>query len=209
MLARTRPAALLALVVLPLAAARSSEAQTPAPGKAVMESSSVTAIEIPVVVVGRDGAPLANLKPTDFELFDDGKKREISAVEIVDLRSMPPAATPPMARRHWLVVFDLTYTSPKGLDRAKQGAKSFVSHDIAASDLIGVATVSVESGWKLLVNFTSDPGSLARAIETVGTSAAALAADPLAMSIQVPASSLDLVTGLDKKEKGAADARDA
>jgi VWFA-related protein len=208
MFARTRSAAIAAF----LFAAASSvfpQAQAPSPGKAVTESSSVTVIEIPVVVIGRDGNPVANLKPADFELFDEGKKQPISAVEVVDLRSMPPAATPPMARRHWLLVFDLTYTSPKGLDRAKEGAKSFVSHDIAASDLMGVATISVDSGWKLLVNFTSDRVSLGRAIDSVGTTAAALAGDPLAMSIEVPGAGLDLATGTEKNEKGGVEAREA
>jgi VWFA-related protein len=193
MLARTGAAAfsVLAFAAFPLSVA----AQTPPPGKVVAETSAVTAIEIPVNVVGRDGKPVGNLKKEDFELFDENKRQEISAVDLVDLRGTPAADTPPSARRHWLIVLDLTYTSPKGLTLARAAARDFIDHATTDTDLVGVATLSVDSGWKLLANFSRDRPALERAVAAAGTEANTTSADPLSFSIQVPGAELDAGQG--------------
>lgn len=153
----------------------------------VAESATVTAIEIPVNVIGRDGKPVAGLTAKDFELTDEGKKQEISAVDVVDLRSRPAAEIPAPARRHWLLVFDLSYSSARGLARARDGAAEFVRTATSESDLVGVATLSAETGWKLLLNFTRDRQQLAAAVAAVGaTGAGASRTDPLAFAFVVP-----------------------
>jgi VWFA-related protein len=197
MFARTGAAALavLALAVVPPSAA----AQTPSPGKVVAETSAVTAIEIPVNVVGRDGKPVANLKREDFELYDENKRQEISAVDVVDLRGAPAADAPPSARRHWLIVLDLTYTSPKGLALARAAARDFIDHATTETDLVGVATLSVDSGWRLLANFSRDRLALGNAVAAAGTAASMTSADPLSFSFQVPGAEVDTGQGTGKK----------
>src|SRR6476659_6099393 len=154
---RRRIAALRITLFLLALSASAAAAPAPAPTpsgpapKVVTESSAVTAIEIPVNVIGRDGKPVPGLKADDFELYDQGKRQEISAVDVVDLRSAPPADAPAIARRHWLIV--LSYTSPKGLALARAAARDFITHATTETDLVGVATVSAESGWRLLANF--------------------------------------------------------
>jgi VWFA-related protein len=141
----------------------------------VQEKASVTVIEVPVNVLGKDGKPLAGLTAADFELYDNGKKQEITGFEVADLR--PPAAEavnpfleppPAAARRHWFLVFDLSYASPTALIRAREGARSLVEKEMGPSDLAGVATVSVEKGWNLVENFTSDRVQLGHAIDSLG-----------------------------------------
>ncbi len=167
-------------LAIPLAAA---EKVAPRP---VTESATVTAIEIPVNVTGADGKPFAGLTAASFELYDEGKKQEIAAVDLVDLRT-PGAAIPAPARRHWLLVFDLSYSSPRGLARAREGARDFVQHATAETDLVGIATVSAESGVSLLLNFTRDRAQLAAAVNAVGSSAAgASRTDPLAFAFIPP-----------------------
>ena len=146
----------LAVLCMLSAAAIPAEDQKP-----VTASTVVTAIEIPVTVVGKDGKPIGGLEAKNFELTDDGKKQTITAVDVIDLRSKSAAEIPGPARRHWLLVFDLTYSSPKGLARAKEGAADFVKSSTSESDLVGVATLSAETGWKLLLNFSNDRQQLA------------------------------------------------
>src|SRR5260221_7555016 len=102
-------------VALVLASAIPAAAQKTGSG-VVQEKASVTVVEVPVNVIGKDGKPLAGLTAADFELYDNGKKQEITGFEVADLRApatVPTAANPfpegppAAARRHWLLVFDL------------------------------------------------------------------------------------------------------
>ncbi len=147
-----------------------------------------------VNVLGKDGKPLAGLSAADFEPYDNGKKQEITGFEVADLR--PPAAPgvnpfleapPAAARRHWFLVFDLSYASPSALIRAREGARSFVEKEMAPSDLAGVATILIENGWKLVENFTSDRVQLRHAIGTLGlVKTGVRTADPLSFASVQP-----------------------
>lgn len=160
----------------------------------VQEKASVTVIEVPVNVLGKDGKPLAGLTAADFELYDNGKKQEITGFEVADLR--PPAAEavnpfleppPAAARRHWFLVFDLSYASPTALIRAREGARSLVEKEMGPSDLAGVATISIEKGWKLVENFTSDRRQLRHAIDSLGLIKEGVrTSDPLAFASVLP-----------------------
>lgn len=167
---------------------------------AVKEQASAVVIEIPVNVIGKDGKPMTGLKAEDFTLYDDGKKQPISTVELIDL-SRPsaqapavaapgaaPSPVPPSARRLWLVVFDLSYTSPSGLLRAREGAINFVTKSMNDNDLAAVGTLSLDTGWKLLVNFTRDRTQLSSAIDTLGLPGAGVSRspDPLGFAYSSP-----------------------
>src|SRR5262245_34580165 len=174
-----RTGAVLAAAIL---CAATSPGQAP-PSPAVRETAAATVIEIPVTVVGKDGRPVTGLTAADFELSDDGKKQTISGVDVIDLsrpaESLAPAPAggaaspgaapiPPAARRLWLLVFDLSYASPSGLVRAREGAREFVTRSMKDNDLAAVGTLSVDTGWRLLVNFTRDRRQLAAAVDTLG-----------------------------------------
>jgi VWFA-related protein len=212
-LLRARPLACLAVL---LASAAAAPAQKD-PKTTVKETASATIIEVPVNVIGRDGKPVAGLTADDFELYDEGKKQPISGFEVVYLqKTAAPAAKPeaaleipPSARRLWLIVFDLSYTSPSGLLRAKDGARSFVTNSMKSDDLAAVGTLSVETGWKLLVNFTRDRQQLARAIETLGLPGFAMrTTDPLAFAFGPPNPSGSPSGGTATDSKMSSDVKD-
>src|SRR5215472_16823144 len=177
-------------------AGRSAAEQQTSSSGAFHETAAVHVVEIPVNVIGKDGKPVAGLTAADFELYDDGKKQTITGMEVIDLsRAVAPTSGAPAAaqvdgaaRRHWLVIFDLSYTSLSGLLRARDGAKEFVTKALRPSDLASVATLSVDTGWKLLVNFTSDRNQLAQAIDTLGLPglATSRAVDPLGFAFVPP-----------------------
>jgi VWFA-related protein len=181
-------------IVLGVLAPLARGQEKPPAGTVVQERAGVTLIEIPVNVIGKDGKPVAGLTAADFELSDDGKKQEVSGVDVIDLsHELPPAGpgapepVPASARRLWLLVFDLTYNSPTALVRARDGARAFVTGAMQPNDLAAVGTLSVDTGWKLLVNFTRDRRQLASAIDTLGLTAnAGRTTDPLSFAFTPP-----------------------
>lgn len=183
-----------ALSVLPLlASAPAAEAAQPqaAPQpQSVQESAEVSLVEVPVRVLDRHGNPLRDLTEKDFEVFDDGKRQEIVAFDRIDLAQKAvetgaPAVIQPAARRHFLLLFDLSFAKPKAVVAARRAAKEFVL-GLPPNDFASVATFSVEKGVRLLVTFSGDRVQLAQAIDTLGlTDVNSLGDDPLAFVYEV------------------------
>ena len=152
------------------------------------EAVQVTIVEVPVTVVDRAGNPVRNLTKEDFELFDDGKRVPIEYFEVVDMTTVtaadakPDAPLPPVATRHFLLLFDLANSSPGTLQRATVAAKDFVNSQMGERDLAAVATFTAESGAKMLTSFTRNRTLLANAIETLGHPKYFKVADPLMIS---------------------------
>lgn len=151
----------------------------------VRESAEAVLVEVPVRVVDREGKPMRNLAAQDFELYEDGKRQPIVGFDVIDLaqKSAAPAEgerVNPAARRHFLILFDLSFARPKSVLAARRAAKEFVLSGIGDRDFAAVATYSVEKGLRLLVTFSQDRVQLARAIDTLGIiEPANLASDPL------------------------------
>jgi len=174
----SRLSSLLLALALPLAVTTVLPAQT------FEGSSQVTSIEVPVNIVTRDGQPVRGLSAEDFEIYDGGDRQKISSFEVIDLKLLNPAesaapraagapAPPPAelrsaARRHFLLLFDLSFSTPSSILRARTAARDFVLHSLQPTDLAAVATYSLESGPKLVVTFTPDRSQLARAVDTLG-----------------------------------------
>src|SRR5437867_4739936 len=159
----------------------------------VLEEARVVLVEVPVNVTDREGRPVQNLTAADFEVFDDGKKQPITGFEIIDQRGtvhVPAAGEPPVnpaVRRHFLMLFDLSFGSPSGIVAARRAARDFVVNRMKDLDLGAVATYSTETGIRLLVSFTTDRSQLAYAIDTLGLpSLAEHMADPLGLTITPP-----------------------
>lgn len=132
----------------------------------VQESITVSYVEVPVTVVDRGGNPIRGLTKENFEILDEGKKRSIAGFDAVDFATRdvrlpagsaarPPLLTP-AARRNFLLVFDLTFSRPSSILRAQDAARQFVTKMAAHDDLIGIATIDVSRGFRLLTSFTTD-----------------------------------------------------
>ena len=170
------PLALLLALATPLQA-KPARSQAPA----FEGTSQVVSVEIPVNVVDREGQPVRGLTADDFEIWDGNEKQRISSFEAVDLKALDAereAAAPGTvqrlpeldsgARRHFLFLFDLTFSTPTSILRARLAARDFVLRELHPSDLAAVATYTLESGPKLVVTFTPDRAQLARGIDTLG-----------------------------------------
>jgi VWFA-related protein len=173
-------AALAALGFLlsgPMLSARPAHA-----AKSFTESTDVVVVEVPVQVI-KDGEPVRGLTAADFELFDGRKKVPLAGFEVLDLdvarTAAAPGALPASARRHFLMLFDLVFSDPYALLRARQAAKDVVGN-LHATDLVAVATYSVTNGPQLILGFTPDRAQAVAAIDTLGfPQLVQRAADPL------------------------------
>jgi VWFA-related protein len=163
-------------VVVAIAAAGLGLGLLPGPGaaqKTFSESTNVVAIEVPVQVV-KDGEPVRGLTAKDFELYDGRKKVNVTGFEMLDLAAPPapgaagkPAPVAVSARRHFLLLFDLSFSEPKSIIKAREAAASVVD-GLHPSDLVAVATYSSLSGPQLVLGFTPDRHQIATALETLG-----------------------------------------
>src|SRR5258708_11897496 len=94
------------------------------------ETVNVNIVEVPVSVVDSSGNPVRGLTAANFEVYDGGKKQAITSFDKIDFGSSETAnAISPMnpaARRSFLLLFDLGFSSPKSLVRAQEAARNFV-----------------------------------------------------------------------------------
>lgn len=136
------------------------------------EKVEVNFLEVPVTVIGRDGKPVRNLTRANFEVFDNGQKRSIESFDAIDFSSVETmrAVSPlnPASRRNFLLLFDLSYSTPTSISRAQEAARNFVARSVGKRDLVGIGVINVDRGFRLLTAFTTDRPLLAAAIADPG-----------------------------------------
>jgi VWFA-related protein len=170
--------AVVAVVVLGSGVAPAGQDNTPQ--SSFSESADVLAVELPVTVtVGNQ--PVRGLKAENFEVLSGKERQPIVGFEVVDLdvvdavtpsaprsASSPPPSAVAVARRHVLMLFDLSYTQPSALERAKAAARLALKSSLHPSDLVGIATYDPTDGAHLLLGFTPDRELAAHALEGIG-----------------------------------------
>lgn len=136
-------------------------------------STDVTVVEVPVQVV-KDGEPVRGLTANDFEVFDGRKKVPITGFEVLDLSVAPqatgaqaPPEIPISARRHFLMLFDLSFSEPSAISKARKAAQDVVL-TLHPTDLVAVATYSSLQGPQLVLGFTPDRQQITAALTTLG-----------------------------------------
>lgn len=157
---------------------------------AVRESASISLVEIPVTVADRAGAAIEGLRADAFHVLDDGKPASVESLDVVDFNSPSTSQgrlEPSAARRRFLLLFDLSYSTPPELLRIRDAAQAFVENQLRPGDMVGVATSSVKTGVRLLLTFTPDRSQAVAAIRTLGiTNQQETGVDPLQLSVTDP-----------------------
>lgn len=149
---------LLLLVVFPLFAQKFEEKVT------------VAYVEVPVTVLGRDGAPVRGLTKANFEIRDNGEKRDIESFDAIDFAAEGGTAANvisplnPASRRNFLLLFDLSYSNPQSIVRAQDAARNFVARSLGRRDAVAVGVVDIDHGFRFLTAFTTDRPLLTAAI---------------------------------------------
>ncbi|MCP2518820.1 VWA domain-containing protein [Candidatus Aminicenantes bacterium AC-335-A11] len=131
----------------------------------------VVVVDVPVYVTDKQGNPVLDLTPDDFILLEDGKEQKITHFTLV-INDSPKIRTIlreyPSARRHFFLLFDLSFASLKGILKAREVAINFIKDKIQSTDLVAIGTYSIFSGLKIIVPFTNDKDQLLIALDTFG-----------------------------------------
>ncbi|HVE72674.1 MAG TPA: VWA domain-containing protein [Thermoanaerobaculia bacterium] len=134
------------------------------------EKVTVSYVEVPVTVLGRDGAPIRGLTKENFEVRDNGDRREIESFDAIDFAAAAGTSARvisplhPASRRNFLLLFDLSYSNPQTIIRAQDAARNFVARSIGRRDAVAVGTVDIDHGFRFLTAFTTDRTLLTAAI---------------------------------------------
>jgi VWFA-related protein len=159
--------AVVAVLVPMLASA--APPREPSREETFTETTEVTAVEVPVQVV-LDGKPVRGLTAENFTVYQDKKKEPVTGFETVDLFAIPEdkaAEVPAPARRHFLLLFDLSFSEPRSVVKARDAATGLLD-ELHASDLVAVATYTASRGPELVLGFTPDRDQVRAAIATLG-----------------------------------------
>lgn len=186
--------ALIILFILLFAAVGFSQTVTPAPTPLPLppEDTDVvkittTLIQIDATVTDKKGNTVQGLKPEDFEVYENGKKQNITNFSFIGIgpenqpaqtggssskstdKSLIPLPSfklrPEQVRRTYAVIVDdlgLSFASSAGV---KDALKKFVNEQMQEGDL--VAILRVGGGLGALQSFTSDKRQLLAAISKI------------------------------------------
>jgi VWFA-related protein len=138
-----------------------------ADGQGFTDTTQVTAVQIPVQVIA-DGKPVRGLTAADFVVFEGRTARPVVGFDAVDLQTLPAdAAIPGAARRYFLMLFDMAFSEPPGIARARQAAIGMIPR-LHPTDLVAVATYRRSTGIDMVLGFTSDRGQIRVALDSLG-----------------------------------------
>jgi VWFA-related protein len=172
----------------PAPAASPAAQPTPTPPVEVNEDEVVrittNLVQLDAVVMDKHGKQVTNLKPEDFEIYEDGKPQKItnfSYVEHEHLADAAPVAAakpdknvppppprrlrPDQVRRAVALVVDDLQLSATDLVYARSAVRRYVDKYISPDDL--VAVIRTSAGVGALQQFTSDRRALYAAIDRI------------------------------------------
>ncbi|MFL6228302.1 MAG: VWA domain-containing protein [Pyrinomonadaceae bacterium] len=147
---------------------------------------NINLVQLDAVVTDRDGRQVTNLRPEDFEIFEDGSPQQITHFAYVSAEPTAPAPTnsdapaptdrlaaPPVlkplrpseVRRTIALVFDDLNTSSESIPPLRAALRKYVEEQVRPGDL--VAIVRTGGGAGALQQFTNDRRQLLAAVERV------------------------------------------
>jgi VWFA-related protein len=147
--------------------------------------TDVNLVQIDVVVIDKAGRQVTDLKPEDFEVSEDGKKRQLTHFSYIATGSAPTSASQPkpeeakkttepvkpaqlkreQVRRTVALVIDDLGLSYESFGYARKALAKFVDEQMQPNDLVAILRTS--SGIGVLQQFTSDKRQLHAVIERV------------------------------------------
>ena len=168
-----------------LAQRASSVQPTPTPPTDEVVRVSVTLVQVDAIVKDKDGRPVTDLRPEDFEILEDGRPQIISHFSYITgvasektskpvrparretgvaaIPSIPTRVRPEEVRR--TIVFVLDGMSFDSLTEARKALKKFIGTQMQIGDL--VAILRMGEGMSALQQFTTDKRLLELAVEGV------------------------------------------
>lgn len=157
----TKVRSLLALLsVLPaIAWAQAKPSPSPSPGAPPSFPTQVELVVVDAVVKDKKGAPVTDLKQSDFTVLEDGQAQSIVSFEAVKLPDQPGTTPPPRPRvssntsheaqtgRSFVVVFDDIHLSLFQARRAKIAVAEFLKTGVREGDRVTLVATGGGAWW--------------------------------------------------------------
>lgn len=172
----------VALTFLMFGAARSQTSKpSPAPQKPHGDDvirTTINLVQLDVVVTDKDGKPISDLTPDDFEITEDKSKQAITNFSYISLaptvtvsqpsadsKIAPAPIRPEEVRRTIALVVDDLGLSFESLASVKQALRKFVNEQMSPTDLVAILRTS--RGIGSLQQFTTNKNQLLAAVEGI------------------------------------------
>lgn len=145
-------------------------------------TTSVVVVEVPVNVT-KGGAPVRGLTAEHFAIYDGKKLRPLLGFETVDLAAIVSTAgsakapVPITARRHFLLLFDLSFNSASSLQAATRAGRELLDTALHDSDLIAIGLFGLTQQAGLVLGFTPDRAAARQVLDDLETLFSGKAAD--------------------------------
>jgi VWFA-related protein len=150
-------------------------AQAPADQPPLTFRVEVNYVEVDAVVTDAQGMPVTNLTKDDFELFEDGRRQEVSSFALVNIpierAERPLFSSAPIEAdvqsnesvegRIYLMVLDDLHTDFTRTPRVKAAATRFIQNNFGTNDLAAVVFTGRAGDGQ---DFTNNPRLLVAAI---------------------------------------------
>lgn len=169
---------LLTLLVLSAATLHGQGQSQPPQQPPITFRAEINYVEVDARVLDLQGKFVTDLKPEDFQIFEDGKPQKVSAFSLVniplerverplfaakavesDVRNNMQAAD----GRIYVIMLDDLHTAPLRSQRVKIAAKQFIERYVGANDLAAVVHTSGRSDAGQ--EFTTSQSRLLRAVD--------------------------------------------
>jgi VWFA-related protein len=149
---------------------------------------TVTLKLIQVYVTDKEGIPAMDLELKDFELFDNGKRKDLTEFERYTLslsqakkekkpleQIYKPKSAPaeeiqpsPSMNRKFFFFFDYAFNNRKGIQKSREAALHFIDTKLHPTDEIGLMSYSLLSSLSLHEFLTTNHQKVREAVEGIG-----------------------------------------
>ena len=127
---------------------------------------SVTLKLVQVFITDKQGKPVRDLNPSDFEIYDNGQAKTITAFEKhflaaaekkpeqqkpsdLQAQAVPPAPKFPKLNRKIFFILDIQQNDGLGFLQTKKAALHFMDTQVQPTDEVGVLSYQVRIGLKM------------------------------------------------------------
>ena len=139
---------------------------------------------VQVFVIDRQGRPVKDLNKSDFEIFDNGQRKTITAFEKHFLalagkkpgeqaaaepqkKIAPPSPQPSQLSRKFFFVLDIQQNDGIGYLQSKKAALHFLDTQVQPTDEVGLLSYQVRIGLKMHEYLSTDHKKIRKAIENL------------------------------------------
>jgi VWFA-related protein len=153
--------------------------------KPLQHEVSVTLKLVQVYVTDKKGKPVQDLQKSDFVVYDNGQKKEITEFEKHVLAPPAPKAPPRPAEekivptplpppdkvtvmtRKFFLFFDFAFNNQKGVNKAREAALHFIDTELSPGDQVGLLSYSMLKGLTIHEYLTTNHRKVREAVEVI------------------------------------------